>query len=44
MLREEKDDLVDPLEKFEGSDRREVRGTGNELPNDHGVSRSGAIS
>jgi len=37
---EEKQDYVEQVEEFEGPDRREIRGTGEEAPEEPGVSRS----
>ena len=40
MSREEKEELADQLEKFEGPDRREVRGSEKKHSSDPGVSHS----
>jgi hypothetical protein len=40
MSREEKEDLIDQIEEFEGPDRREVRGEEQKRSRDPGVSNS----
>ncbi len=40
MSREEKEDLTDQIEEFEGPDRREIRGTEEKHSKDPGVSHS----
>lgn len=40
MTEEEKGDLFDQMEEFEGPQRREIRGDDSEPPNDPGVSHS----
>jgi hypothetical protein len=40
MSPEEKEDLEEQIEEFEGPDRREVRGTEERPPKEPGVSRS----
>ncbi|HMA17193.1 MAG TPA: hypothetical protein VKS03_02040 [Thermoanaerobaculia bacterium] len=40
MTREEKEDLEDHLEEFEGPDRREIRGEHKEPAHDPGVAHS----
>jgi hypothetical protein len=40
MSHEEKEELADQLEKFEGPDRREVRGSEKQHSSDPGVSHS----
>jgi hypothetical protein len=40
MTREEKENLEDQIEEFEGPDRREVRGSEKKRPKDPGVSPS----
>ena len=40
MSKEEKEDLEQQIEEFEGPDRREIRGPREKLPHEPGVSRS----
>ena len=40
MTEDEKEDLEDQVEEFEGPDRREIRGEHKEPPDDPGVAHS----
>jgi len=40
MTRQEKDELEEQIEQFEGPDRREIRGSDRDPENDPGISHS----